>query len=123
MSNRFRDIGMGDTPQKIAVAWFTLLGYMAAIVALEIVATKVDSLAISFTAKLSFIFIFFWLQAQVSKAIWWALPDYRPKDEIADTHEKKRRMKQGGMYSALICIAIYLFTSYIIDLLIESKIA
>lgn len=121
MSHRFQDYNNGNIYKKVSAFWFTLLGYVAAIVAIELVAKEASSLAIMFVAKLSYVFIFLWLKAKIDDAIWWWKPEYHPDHEFSSKKENFRVLWRGGRLSAIACVAIYYFVEHVIEVIVAAS--
>ncbi|MBV1880308.1 MAG: hypothetical protein KUG82_01685 [Pseudomonadales bacterium] len=120
MDSRLKEIFSGQTSKTISIFWFTLLSYIATIVALEVIHNKIDSSAVFITAKLSYFFIFLWLKSSVNHAIWWAFPSYNP--EYLNTQKNGiKRAEWGGRVSALIICGIYYFVTHVVSKIIESN--
>lgn len=113
--SRFKAVMSGEASQKIAIFWFTLLGFIGAITTVEVVGIKIDSLPIVIVSKLSYIFLFLWLQASINQAIWWALPSYNPDLQQGNKEESHKKMWRGGRWSAIACILIYLFITHVVQ--------
>jgi len=120
MDRRFIDINNGTIYKRLATFWFSLLGFVAAIVTIELVAKGIDSLAVSVVAKVSYIFLLFWLQANVNDAIWWFKPEYHPEHEFSLRKENRKALWKGGRYSALICVGVYFFVEHVIEVIAAS---
>ena len=115
------EVMKGETSKKIANFWFTLLGYIAAIAAIEVVGVTVNSWIIATVSKLSYVFLFLWLQASINHAIWWAVPSYNPDNMKDDQKPGIKKAWLGGKVSAIIFILIYWFVTHVVEVVVSAQ--
>ncbi len=118
-SSRLKEIFLGEIPLKLVAFWFTLLGYVGAIVTIEIVASKTDSILVSAAAKISYLFVYLWLQFKINHAIWWAFPKYKPGEKLIESTAAYNRLWTGGKWSVIICILLYLLITHLVNIFLK----
>jgi hypothetical protein len=119
--SRFMEVMKGGVSKKIANFWFTLLGYIGAIAAIEFVGVAVNSWLIVTVSKLSYVFLFLWLQASINHATWWAVPSYNPDNMKDDLKPGVKKAWFGGKMSAIICILLYWFVTHVVEVVVSAQ--
>lgn len=118
--SRLKEFFLGDIPLKLVAFWFSLLGYVGAIVTIEIMASKTDSILISAAAKISYVFVYLWLQFKINHAIWWAFPHYKPSEDGIESTAAYNRLWTGGKWSVIICVLLYLLVNHVVNAFLKA---
>jgi len=121
MGSKFDQVMNGEVTEKVVSFWFALLGYVAAITTIEVLASKVDSLIVWSTAIISWGVLLFWLQVQMNRMVWFLFPRYSPANQRKDDPSAMKRMVFGGSSTAMVAIALYCCVNQLVSIFVALK--